>query len=109
MRQREMMLAEEEALRKSLHIYKGLVEVSGLINSITDYNELLRAILDVARRVILAEAGSLFLINEATDSLDLVISSREEGVFSAPKISVPRGKGIAGWVALEGKSLLIPD
>lgn len=109
MRQLEIMSAEEEALRKSLHIYKGLVEVSGLINSITDYNELLRAILDVARRVILAEAGSLFLINEATDSLDLVISSREEGVFSAPKISVPRGKGIAGWVALEGKSLLIPD
>ena len=47
------MLAEVESLRKSLNIYKGLVEVSGLINSITDYDELLRAILDVARRVIL--------------------------------------------------------
>ena len=52
------MTAEVESLRKSLQLYKGLVEVSGLINSITDYNELLRAILDVARRVILAEAAS---------------------------------------------------
>lgn len=103
------MSAEVDELRKSLQIYKGLVEVSGLINSITDYNELLRAILNVARRVILAEAGSLFLINEATDSMDLAISSQTEGEFSKPQISVPKGKGIAGWVAQEGKSLLIPD
>ena len=100
---------EVASLRKSLHIYKGLVEVSGLINSITDYNELLRAILDVARRVILAEAASLFFVNEETDALDLAISSFAEGQFSEPKISVPKGKGIAGWVALHGQGLLIPD
>ncbi len=100
---------EVASLRKSLHIYKGLVEVSGLINSITDYDELLRAILDVARRVILAEAASLFFVNEETDALELAISSFAEGQFSEPKISVPKGKGIAGWVALHGEGLLIPD
>lgn len=103
------MSDEVASLRKSLHIYKGLVEVSGLINSITDYNELLRAILDVARRVILAEAASLFFVNEEANSLELAISSFAEGQFSEPKISVPRGKGIAGWVALHGEGLLIPD
>lgn len=103
------MSDEVASLRKSLHIYKGLVEVSGLINSITDYNELLRAILDVARRVILAEAASLFFVNEETDALDLAISSFAEGQFVEPKISVPKGKGIAGWVALHGEGLLIPD
>ncbi len=103
------MSDEVASLRKSLHIYKGLVEVSGLINSITDYNELLRAILDVARRVILAEAASLFFVNEETDALDLAISSFAEGQFVEPKISVPRGKGIAGWVMLHGEGLLIPD
>lgn len=103
------MPAEVESLRKSLRIYKGLVEVSGLINSITDYNELLRAILDVARRVILAEAASLFFVNETTGQLDLAITSFCEGQFVEPRISVPRGRGIAGWVAERGESLLIPD
>jgi sigma-B regulation protein RsbU (phosphoserine phosphatase) len=103
------MTAEVESLRKSLQIYKGLVEVSGLINSITDYSELLRAILDVARRVILAEAASLFFVNEQTGELDLTITSFAEGQFLEPKISVPHGRGIAGWVAERGESLLIPD
>lgn len=103
------MPAEVESLRKSLQIYKGLVEVSGLINSITDYNELLRAILDVARRVILAEAASLFFVNDSTGQLDLTITSFCEGQFVEPQISVPRGRGIAGWVAERGESLLIPD
>jgi sigma-B regulation protein RsbU (phosphoserine phosphatase) len=103
------MPAEVESLRKSLSIYKGLVEVSGLINSITDYNELLRAILDVARRVILAEAASLFFINKETGALELAITSSAEGQFIEPKISVPRGKGIAGWVVNHAESLLIPN
>ncbi len=102
------MLAEVESLRKSLNIYKGLVEVSGLINSITDYDELLRAILDVARRVILAEAASLFFMNKETGALELAISSFEEGQFQQPDISVPRGRGIVGWVAKHAQSLLIP-
>ena len=103
------MPAEVESLRKSLNIYKGLVEVSGLINSITDYDELLRAILDVARRVILAEAASLFFVNQETGALELAITSFADGQFSEPKISVPRGQGIVGWVLTHGESLLIPN
>ena len=103
------MLAEVESLRKSLNIYKGLVEVSGLINSITDYDELLRAILDVARRVILAETASLFFVNKETGALELAISSFAEGEFVQPNISVPRGRGIVGWVVTHAQSLLIPN
>ncbi len=97
------------SLRKSLAIYRGLVEVSGLINSITDYDELLRAILEVARRVIHADAASLFLRAESGNHLDLVISSRGEGEFVQPRIRVERGQGIAGWVFEHGESQLIPD
>jgi phosphoserine phosphatase RsbU/P len=103
------MPAEVESLRKSLTIYKGLIEVSGLINSITDYDELLRAILDVARRVILAEAASLFFVNKETGALELAITSFADGQFSEPRISVPRGRGIVGWVLTHGESLLIPN
>jgi phosphoserine phosphatase RsbU/P len=104
-----IMSTDVASLRKSLQVYKGLVEVSGLINSITDYDELLRAILDVARRVIPSEAASLFLVNDPTGTLDLVIASFAEGEFSEPKISVPRGRGIVGCVAENGEGLLIPD
>ena len=103
------MPADVESLRKSLTIYKGLVEVSGLINSITDYDELLRAILDVARRVILAEAASLFFVDKETGTLELAITSFAEGQFNEPRISVPRGRGIVGWVVTHAESLLIPN
>lgn len=99
----------ESSTRKSLQIYKGLVEVSGLINSITDYGELLRAILDVARRVFRAEAGSLFLVDPSTGDLVLAIATRGETGYVEPKLSVPRGRGIAGWVLEHGEPLVIPD
>lgn len=99
----------DESLRKSLNIYKGLVEVSGLINSITDYGELLRAILDVARRVIRAEAASLFLVDPGSGGLELAIATRGETGYIEPKLSVPRGKGIAGWVFENDEPLLVPD
>jgi len=99
----------DESLRKSLQIYKGLVEVSGLINSITDYGALLRAILDVARRVIRAEAASLFLVDPETGNLELSIATRGETGYVEPKLSVPRGKGIVGWVFEHDEPLLIPD
>jgi sigma-B regulation protein RsbU (phosphoserine phosphatase) len=103
------MSQEIASLRKSLGIYRGLVEVSGLINSITDFEELLRAVLDVARRVVQAEAGSIFLRGESDTHLDLVMASMTEGEFSQPKIRVESGQGIAGWVFQHGQSQLIPD
>jgi len=103
------MVSEVESLRKSLSIYRGLVEVSGLIASITDYEELLRAILDVARRVIHVEAASLFLVNETTGDLEMAIASQGEGDFVKKTLIVPKGRGIAGWVFAHGEALLIPD
>lgn len=103
------MSQDEKPLQKLLQIYRGLVEVSGLINSITDYDELLREILAVARKVIHAEAASLFLTKEDTGGLELVISSRADDEFVQPRIYVPRGQGISGWVLEHGESVLIPD
>ncbi len=97
------MLCEIEKLERSLRIYKGLVEVSALITAITDFRELLSAILDVSRRVMNAEASSLFLVNEAGD-LQLVIGRGKE-----TDIVVPRGKGIAGWVLEHRKGQLVKD
>jgi sigma-B regulation protein RsbU (phosphoserine phosphatase) len=96
------------ALQRELHVYKGLVEVSALINGITDSGELLPAILDVARRVFGAEAASLFLVNRAGD-LELAAARGGFGQSSPVKLTVPRGKGIAGWVLEHGEPVLVKD
>ncbi len=104
-----MKTVPPETLQKSLAIYKGLVEVSCLINSITDYHTLLRQILSVAQRVIQAEAASLFLLDEDSSDLRLAIATRSDGGFDEPEIIVPKGKGIVGWVMERNEPLLIPD
>jgi sigma-B regulation protein RsbU (phosphoserine phosphatase) len=101
------------ALERQLNLYKGLVEVSALINAITDSSELLPAILEVARRVMEVEAASLFLVN-ADGELELTCASGGASTTAnapAPdaQIIVPRGRGIAGWVLEHGEALLVAD
>lgn len=103
------MQAEIESLKKSLAVYRGLVEVSGLIAAITEYDELLQAILEVSRRVMRAEAASLFLLDAEGETLEMALSSYADGEFVRKPVRVPKGKGIAGCVFENGKSLLIRD
>ena len=104
------MSEDTSTLERQLKVYKGLVEVSALINGITDSSELLPAILDVARRVMEVEAASLFLVTASGD-MELACASGVGTATGAPaqKILVPRGRGIAGWVLEHGESLLVPD
>ena len=103
------MTSTNDELERSVSIYRGLVEVSALINSITDFNDLLSAILDVAGRVMHAEASSLFLINESTDDLELTIARGPVGGVLAHPVKIPRGRGIASWVRENHRSVLVTD
>src|ERR1700744_3919510 len=97
------------SLERQLNLYKGLVEVSALINAITESAELLPAILEVARRVMEVEAASLFLVN-AEGELELTCASGGAGPSTPEtRIVVPRGRGIAGWVLQHGEGLLVAD
>ncbi len=92
-----------------LALYKGLVEVSTLINAITDYNELLTEIMEVARRVMRAEGSALILLNERTDQLRTRRRplGHGRGAHRAPAGAAPGS--IAGWVFEHGESALVPD
>jgi sigma-B regulation protein RsbU (phosphoserine phosphatase) len=101
------------SLERQLNLYKGLVEVSALINAITESSELLPAILEVARRVMEVEAASLFLVN-SHDELELTCArgganAAYDSSNPETRIIVPRGRGIAGWVLEHGEALLVPD
>jgi len=104
------MPAELAALERQLKVYKGLVEVSALINAITDSKELLPAIMEVARRVLEVEASSLFLVNAAGE-LELATASggAAHGASATQRIVVPRGRGISGWVLQNRQPLLVRD
>ncbi len=104
------MPSDLETLEHRLKVYKGLVEVSALINAITESRELLPAILDVARRVMEVEASSLFLVN-AQGELELATASGGalNGTAANQRIIVPRGRGISGWVLEHKQSLLVAD
>lgn len=101
------MNAAADRLPHLLELYKGLVEVSALINGITDSAELMPAILDVARRVLQVEAASLFLVNPE-GALELAHASGGTPL-PAQRLCVPRGQGIAGWVLEKREPLLVPD
>ena len=99
----------DSPLHRSLAIHKGLVEVSALINGISDHEALLREVLDVARRVIGAEAASIFIEEESSGQLRLEMDARGIKGVEKPGIVIPRGVGIAGWVYEKGAPQLVPD
>lgn len=103
-----MSSPEIEKLTRALHAYKGLVEVSTLINAITDFDELLSSILEVARRVMRAEASSL-LLADTEGNLRLTVARGPDGESHDIDTIVPRGQGVAGWVLANGRSALVPD
>jgi sigma-B regulation protein RsbU (phosphoserine phosphatase) len=103
------MPASPETLEHQLKIYKGLVEVSALINGITESRELLPAILEVARRVMEVEAASLFLTDSKGDLELANASGGGRSSLDGGKIVVPRGRGVAGWVLEHSEPLLVPD
>jgi len=95
---------------RELSMYRGLLEVSHLINGAADSQGLLRAILEVAQRVLDADAGSLFLDDPGTGDLVLTLALAPDGIrLPEGRIAVPAGRGIVGWVAQHGEPELVAD
>jgi Nif-specific regulatory protein len=85
-----------------------IINISTLINSTFEINEVLNRIMDSANRVVEAEASSLLLIDEVTDSLYFHVALGDKG-NEVKKFTLKIGEGIAGWVAQHSKPLLVPD
>jgi sigma-B regulation protein RsbU (phosphoserine phosphatase) len=97
------------SVERSLQLYKGLVEISSLLVAITSFDELLSEILEVARRVMDAEASSLFITDEEGNLVLTLARSNGDEKPQRPMVNVPRGHGIAGWSLQNRKSVLVED
>ena len=97
-----------ETLRQVLDAMIVLQDISTSINSKTNILGLLDRILESALKAISATAGSLILIDEDTHELVFTVvhgSARDTLV----NYRLPRGTGIAGWVAQHAESVIIPN
>jgi HD-GYP domain-containing protein (c-di-GMP phosphodiesterase class II) len=79
-----------------------------IFSSILDLDDLLNIVLRKAEDVMEAETSSVFRLDEEKQDLYFIVARGEKGA-AAKEIRVPMGKGIVGWVAKHGKSLLVPD
>ncbi|MCE5300099.1 MAG: GAF domain-containing protein [Spirochaetia bacterium] len=95
---------KEEEIQKM----SALMEASIIINSTRNLEQLLRIIMQSAEKVMLAEASSIYLIDNERNELyfEMATGPKEEEV---KQMRLKMGEGIAGWVAYTGESLLVPD
>ena len=62
-----------------------------------------------AEKVMHSQTSSLMLIDEQTDELVFEVARGKSGKKIKEKFRLKLGQGIAGWVALHGKPLVVPD
>lgn len=111
-----MTQEELERLRRKAENLSTLIEVSTIINSTLDLEQVIRLVMVKAQEVMNAEASSVFLINPKTQKLEVHTALGKSGgdledrtQLMREKITLDMGQGIAGWVAQHGELLNIPD
>jgi len=105
-----MMLLENTHLnqraRESDGRLRAVLEVSNVINSSRQLDEMIEAVLYSAVHVIRAESASLFLIDETTGEMVFDVIT---GNQTLKGIRIPQGEGIVGLCAREKKPIIVND
>lgn len=99
-------------IEKKVEDLKTLIEVSTIISSTFDFNELITLVMEKAKKVMDAEACSILLYNKDTNKLEFEVAICREDSTSEilkEKVTLDMGQGIAGWVAENLKPLIIED
>jgi len=96
-----------QKVKESHYELKAVLEVSNMINSSRELNEMIQAVLYSARKVTRAESASLFLVDEKTGELYFDIISGENEDRNLKGMRIPQGQGIAGISALEKRSIIV--
>jgi len=98
---RKLKQIEEKVERLAL-----LSQLGQILNSTLDHKEIRRRAMEAATQLMKAEAGSLLLVDEGKRQLyfEVALGDREEDI---KRIPLNFGEGIAGWVAQNGKPLIV--
>ncbi|MBN1383793.1 MAG: GAF domain-containing protein [Elusimicrobia bacterium] len=84
------------------------LDANRLLTSTFDIKKLLTIIMELASKVVNAEASSLLLLDEDTKELyfDVAIGEKADEV---KRVRLKPGEGIAGWCAAHNRSLIVED
>ena len=85
-----------------------LNEISQKLSSELNVENLLELITQSAANILNAEAGSLLLTDENSDSLEFRVATGESGKALIGR-SFPKNRGLAGEVATTGKTIIVND
>jgi len=99
---------EVNALRNAVNALVTLHDVAASINAATDVLALLDRILEMALASISVIDGSLLLVDSEAQELAFVVVHGEVRE-SLKGYRMPIGEGIAGWVAKNGRSVIVGD
>ena len=98
----------QRQLREEVGTLNQLIQVTTMLNSTLNLNELLQLIMTSAADLLHAETSSLMLVDEETNELTFEVATGEPGA-EVIKYRVPPGQGIAGWVVENAQPLIIDD
>jgi len=99
-------------IETKVHQLKHLMEVSAIISSALELDDLMPLVMEKAKSVMNAEACSILFYNKETDKLEFEVALCSENSTSAvlkQTITLDMGQGIAGWVAQNRELLVIND
>jgi Nif-specific regulatory protein len=88
--------------------FESLLEVGRLLNSTLELDEVLDHLVTRAGELVQCEGTSLLLLDKSGSSLVFSIAKGEKGQALQER-RLPLGSGIAGWVAQQGKPLIVRD
>jgi sigma-B regulation protein RsbU (phosphoserine phosphatase) len=101
-----------KSIEKKVDGLKLLVEVSTLISSTLELDELMPLVMDRAKNIMDAAACSILFYNRVTNKLEFEVAMCSEDSASQilkKTITLDMGQGIAGWVAQSREPLIIDD
>ena len=85
-----------------------LINMSTVINSTLDIQEIIKYAIEGSTRLLQAEAGSLLLLERDVGELYLAEATGEKKE-KIKDIKLKKGQGVAGWVAEKGDPLVVHD
>lgn len=99
-------------LQREVSTLETMTELSALLSSSLDLQELMPLVIDRAKLDMDAEACSILLYNRETNKLEFEVAiCAEDNAADILKktIALDMGQGIAGWVAEQRRTLVIED
>jgi PAS domain S-box-containing protein len=102
------MAESKPAMNLSSADFEALLQANRILSSKLDDQEVIETVMELATKVVQAEASSLLLLDAAANELyfNVALGSVKEQV---KQIRLKVGEGIAGWVAQQREPLIVND